>query len=440
MSAPLPPLSANQNAMLDFHWDFGSVAWFAPPGLGKTRTYLELIHRTGDETIIAAPKLVCQDTFPRENRKWGFNMPMRFLNGKEKHLRGREQISLITPEAMPWLVEKLKEERKPRYKLAVLDELSKWKNHRSVRAAAYQIIRPRIEFTIGGTGTPVGAHLKDLFGEIMALDGGETLGDDYERFIRTNFHEDPYTCRIVPYHDTEERLLKALRNRAISFDINDLDMPALKHVPYLLDMPAAAREAYAQMHAESAVEELDLYAVNAAVRSGKLRQMASGGVLDINGGRKYLHTAKAEVLKEILEENDGRPVMVFFEFMSDYLTICQVLGYDVPVLYGKTTSKDAQKWVKQWNAGRIPVFALHPRSAAYGLNLQDAGNIVVWFTVPWSYELINQGIARIWRQGQKNKVISYYLLVEKTEDERVYARVGEREGTHNRVMKGLLRA
>lgn len=439
MYSSTPPLNAMQEAMVDFHYDQGSVAWFACPGAGKTRAGLEVIHRTGDETLVVAPKLVCSNTWPAENKKWGYDLSMRFLSGREKHFRGREQVSLLNYENMAWAVERLKEERKPRYKLVLLDELSKIKNHASVRATAFQVLRPRVDYVIGGTGTPVGAHLKDLFGEMLAIDGGETLGNDYERFIRSYFHEDQHSRQLEPYHDTEAKLLKLLRRSAISFDINDLNMPELQHIPYHLDMPEAARVAYKAMHDESAVEDLDLYAVNAAVRSGKLRQMASGGVLDINGGRQYLHSAKAEVLKEILEENDGRPVMVFFEFLSDYVTICKTLGYEVPALYGKTKRRDADKWIRQWNAGKIPVFALHPRSASFGLNLQNAGNVVVFFSIPWSFEMVHQGIARLWRSGQKNNVIAYYLMVTDTEDERVYARVNSREGVHERIMHGLLR-
>jgi SNF2 family DNA or RNA helicase len=432
------PLSKGQQAAIDFHWDYGDVAWFMPPGYGKTRAWLELIHKTGDEALVFAPKLVCADTWPRENKKWGFDMSMRFLRGKEKHFRRREQISLINPENAAWVAEQLKEDRKSRYKVVILDEVSKWKNPSSVRSKALMSIRSRFDWHLSGTGTPVGAHLKDLFGEMLVTDGGRALGDDEERFLRNFFSYDEYSRKLEPYSDTEAKLLKLLREAAIAFDINDLDMPPLQHIPYILDMPADARTAYEEMHEESAHEELELYAVNAAVKSGKLRQMASGGVLDINGGRKYLHSAKAEVLKEILEENDGRPVLVFFEFLSDYVTICQTLGYEVPALYGKTKPRDATRWLKDWNAGRLPVFALHPRSAAYGLNMQDSGNVVVFFTIPWSYEMINQGIARLWRQGQKNKVRSYYLIVDKTEDERVYARVEERAETHQRIMEGLL--
>lgn len=431
-------LSKNQKAAIDFHWENGNVAHFMPPGMGKTRTWLDIIHRTGDEALIFAPKLVCADTWPRENKKWGYDLPMRFLSGsREKHFRGREQISLVNPENAQWAVEKLKEERKSRYKLLILDELSKWKNPASKRSEALQKIGSRFDYRIGGTGTPVGAHLHDLFGEILILDDGRALGTDQERFLRRYFNHDQYTQQLTPYSDSEQEIMDRLRDTAIAFDINDLDMPPLQHIPHYLDMPDEARRAYEDMHAESAVEELDLYAVNAAVRSGKLRQMASGGVVDMHGGRKYLHAAKAEHLRDILEENDGRPVLVFFEFVSDYVTICETLGYAVPVLYGKTKQKDAKKWLHQWNTGRLPVFALHPRSAAYGLNMQDSGNIVVWYTVPWSYEMINQGIARLWRQGQRNKVKSYYLLVEETEDERVFARTEERKAMHDRIMEGL---
>lgn len=433
-------LSKGQTAMIDFHMDYGNVAWFAPPGYGKTRGALEVLHQTGDRAIIFAPKLVCANTWPRENAKWDYRLPMRFLSGKNKHFKGNEQISLINPENAKWAVEQLKEHRRAPYKMVFFDELSKWKNAGSVRSKAWMEIRDRFEWSIGMTGTPVGAHLKDLYGEMLVVDGGVALGDDEERFLREHFYEDEYSKgKFDAYHDAEKNILRKLKYAAISFDINDLDMPELVHIAHDVDLPADARDAYNEMHKESAVEDLDLYAINAAVKSSKLRQITGGGAIDIHGGRKKLHSAKAEHLRDILDENDGRPVLVFFEFLSDYITICDVLGYQVPALYGKTTARDGARFIERWNKGRLPVLACHPRSASYGLNLQDAGNVVVWYTVPWSYEMVNQGIARLWRQGQKNKVRAYYLLVTDTEDERVFKRVKEREELHHRVMEGLLR-
>ncbi|MFA7333767.1 MAG: DEAD/DEAH box helicase [Kiritimatiellia bacterium] len=434
----MEPLLPHQNRAIDFALDRDSSNWFMPPGFGKTRSWLETIRHTGGRALVIAPKLVCLDTWPRENKKWGYNFTTRFLHGPQRHLRGREQISLINYEALPWLVDKLQEQRVMPYDQVIFDEVSKMKNSGSVRGKAWQIIANRFDYRSGGTGTPVGAHLSDLFGEMLAVDGGESLGASREQFIRKHFFEDPYTRRLEPYHDSEQVILDAIADRAISFDINDLSLPPITHIPHRLTMPDNVREQYVLMHEESAVEDLNLYAVNAAVKSGKLRQMASGGVIDSNLDRRYLHTAKAEYLKQILDDHDGRPVMVFFEFKADYASLCNVLKYDVPALHGATRAADGAKIVRDWNAGRLPVLALHPRSAAYGLNLQDSGNVIVWYTIPWSFEMLNQGTARLWRQGQKHKVMCYYLIVAETIDEDVYSRVGERANTHNRVMRGLL--
>lgn len=437
-SESLPPLSANQTRALDFALDRKGSAWFMPPGMGKTRTWLETINETDGHTLVVAPKLVCLDVWPRENKKWGHNFGMRFLHGKHKHLRKLPQLTLINYDGLPWLAEQLKTYRVLPFKQVIFDEVSKMKNPETQRVKSYLEWAGRLDYRNGGTGTPVGASPMDLFGEMLVCDNGRSLGNDFYKFRRSYFDKNEWTNQYEIYDGALDEILDRIAPRAISFDINDLDMPPLKDIPHYLDLPEDVREAYREMHDEGAHEELELLAVNAAVKSSKLRQMTGGGVIDIHGARKKLHNTKAEHLRDILDEHKGRPVMVFFEFVSDFQSICDVLKYEPPALYGKTKAKSAAKIIRDWNEGRVPVLALHPRSAAYGLNLQDSGHVIVWYTLPWSFEMVNQGIARLWRQGQKNKVLVYYLLVEGTEDERVFERVNEREETHNAVMKGLL--
>ncbi len=434
----LPALSKNQNKAIDWALDRKGSAWFMPPGMGKTRSWLEVIAETDEPTLVVAPKLVCMDVWPRENKKWGYDFGMRFLHGKNKHLRRLPQVSLINYDGLPWLVEQLRLQRTMPFKQIIFDEVSKMKNPESVRARRWLEIAGRFPYKIGGTGTPVGAHPIDLFGELLVCDGGRSLGQDFDRFKRQYFFECGDSGKLEPYHDAVDEILGRIRNTAIAFDINDLDMPPIKHIPHYLDLPDEARDAYEEMHKEGAVEALDLLAINAAVKSSKLRQMTGGGAIDMHGSRRKIHGAKAEHLRDILDEHNGRPVMVFFEFLSDFEAICNVLKYDPPALYGKTKASEASRIIKKWNAGKVPVLALHPRSAAYGLNLQDSGHVIVWYTLPWSFEMVNQGIARLWRQGQQNKVLVYYLLVEGTEDERVYERVGEREQMHDKIMKALI--
>jgi len=49
--------------------------------MGKTRADLEVINESQGRVLVLAPKLVCMSTWPAENKKWGYNFPMRFLHG-----------------------------------------------------------------------------------------------------------------------------------------------------------------------------------------------------------------------------------------------------------------------------------------------------------------------------------------------------------------------
>ena len=56
---------------------------------------------------------------------------------------------------------------------------------------------------------------------------------------------------------------------------------------------------------------------------------------------------------------------------------------------------------------------------AYGLNMQDGGRVIVWFTPTWNLELYQQANARLYRQGQAKPVLLYHIVATGTMDERV---------------------
>lgn len=441
----------SQKRALSWMADRQGSAIFMPPGFGKTRAWLEHISRSAGHVLVVAPKVVCMDTWPRESVKWGYDFEMRFLHGTKKTLDRLPHVSLINYEGLPWLAGALEAHDHKRFpfELVVFDELSKMKDVTTQRWKAMAPWLERFPQSTGGTGTPVGNHLKDLYGEVSAVDLGASLGvsrnpdaakaykEGYERFLRRWFEEDEYTHAITPTWDAEEEIMDAIADVAISFDINDLDMPPLKFVRHDLHLPADVRKQYEELQKSNLVQDLDVYAMNAAVKSGKKRQFASGAVYNMKRELVQLHNVKADHLRTLVGELQGSPLMIFFEYVHDYAKICEVLG-PVPAIYGGTPAREVPRLVKQWNDGKLPALALHPRSAAYGLNMQDSGHHIVFWTLPWSLELVKQGIGRLWRQGQRNKVFVHSLVVVDTEDERVWDRVQEKDGTHQRIMDGLL--
>ena len=151
----------------------------------------------------------------------------------------------------------------------------------------------------------------------------------------------------------------------------------------------------------------------AAVVTNKLLQFTNGAVYDDDRHVHEIHKLKLEALEELIEQANGKPVMVFYSFIHDFDRITAYLkNYTIRTI---KNSKDIQ----DWNEGKIEVLLVHPASVGHGLNLQDGGNIIIWFGLTYSLELYMQANARLHRQGQKQKVQVHHILCRNTIDEDV---------------------
>ena len=158
------------------------------------------------------------------------------------------------------------------------------------------------------------------------------------------------------------------------------------------------------------LKEID--AKNASVLCNKLSQMANGAVYTDDSDVARIHDQKLDALEDLIESANGNPLLVAYWFQHDLWRMKERFP-DIRVL---RSSED----IRDWNAGKIPVAAIHPASAGHGLNLQAGGSTLVWFGLTWSLELYQQTNARLWRQGQKaDTVVIHHLVTEGTIDERI---------------------
>lgn len=104
--------------------------------------------------------------------------------------------------------------------------------------------------------------------------------------------------------------------------------------------------------------------------------------------------------------------MVFYNFQHDLERIQKALKKLKMRVGVLKNSSDIAKW----NNKELDILLAHPASAAYGLNLQDGGNHIVWFGLNWSLELYQQANARLFRQGQKNTVFIHNLVIDECRD------------------------
>ena len=126
--------------------------------------------------------------------------------------------------------------------------------------------------------------------------------------------------------------------------------------------------------------------------------------------------------KELQTELQGKPLFVGYWYHHDLITL-QAAFPKAVVINSKTTSKQAAKIERDWNAGKIPLLLAQPASVAHGLNFQKAGGDVAWYSLVYDFELYDQFIKRLWRQGAIDKVMVHFLMTRGTIDEAIFEKL-----------------
>jgi len=425
MKPSMLPFHHYQDQAIDFALDRPGCNLFARPGKGKTRIALETIEATGKRTLIVAPLFPALTVWRQEADKWGYNFNMRVLHGKEKK-QGFEDVSVINYDGLAWLLKQPKLLKT--YDYIIYDEVSKMKNPGTNRFRRWRKHMPTFDYRLGLTGTPMGNRLIDLWGEMFVVDLGDSLGKTKYSFEAEFFIPHPYHHFVkTPRDDAQERIFELIKPNAMALDYMVDEMPGLHHNAINLELPEAARKAYEEMKKSMMVGDTEIMAVNAGVKSAKLRQIAAGSVYDSEGDVINLHKAKQTALRDLVDELQGDPLLLFFEFRHDLTAIKKVVGDNVPVLNGDTKPSSMADIVAQWNRGEITVLACHPKTAGMGGNMQESGRNVCFYTLPWSLEDVEQGTDRVWRQGQKRDVIVHYLICVDTKDEDVFEAIQNKQ-------------
>ena len=200
-------------------------------------------------------------------------------------------------------------------------------------------------------------------------------------------------------------------------------------------MSPAEKDVYEEMKQDLilSLPDGEVTAANAAVLTGKLLQLASGAIYTDDGSTVRIHDRKLDALEDIIEGMNGRPLLVGYWFKHDYDRIAQRLT-ETGIPFERL---DSEASLKRWNAGKILVGLAHPASTGHGLNLQEGGNTICWFSPTWSLELYQQMNARLFRQGQKAEtVVITHIVTKGTVDARVLKALAEKD----RIQEALIDA
>nr|WP_080637211.1 DEAD/DEAH box helicase [Enterocloster clostridioformis] len=422
-------------------------------GLGKTVTTLTAIKELKynrfqvRKVLVIAPKKVAEGTWTKEAAKWDHTKMLRVspvLGSQTKRIKALNtpaDIYITNRENVVWLVDYYRNAWP--FDMVVVDESSSFKSHSAKRFKALASVGERIERMVELTGTPSPNGLDDLWAQVFLLDGGERLGKRYTHFRERYFQPDKrgadgmvYSYEAKP--GSEEGILEKISDICISMKAEDyLQLPDITYHEIPVELDAKALKSYCELEREMVLQlpedGEDISVTSAAALSNKLLQLANGAIYDEDRQVHEVHGCKVEAFMELVESLQGKPALVFYNYQHDRTRLLEALKKTGLRVRELKTPQDED----DWNARRIDILLTHPASSAYGLNLQQGGNHVIWFGLTWNYELYTQANKRLHRQGQQEKVIIHHLVCIGTRDEDVMQALQRKDDVQNWVMESL---
>lgn len=430
---------------------------FLDCGLGKCLITLSALYDLNPRghVLIVAPKNIAQSTWIDEIRKW--NLPLRtdsfIVNEKGKKLSKAKRMEKYEslPDAPPtiWFINRElladlvdnmpKHRNRPvwYFPTVILDESQSFKSHKSERFKALKSVRPCIERLIELTGTPAPNGPMDLWSQIYLLDQGKRLGTSITGYRETFFYESKFAngfpVEWSPKPGAEDEIYRRISDITVSIKNPNLKLPTVTYNDIMVHMDDDEKKLYRQFVKDKVLplaEDNEVIAANAAVLQNKLSQIASGTIyMDEHHNFAVIHNHKLDMLEYVVE-NTNSPVLVAYWFNCDIGRIMERLPQ--AVLFD-----GSGKMQKEWNGGRIPVLLIHPASAGFGLNIQEGGHTLVWYTLPWSLEAYQQTNARLNRQGQKHPVVIHRLLTEHTVDTKIMNALNAKDQTQKTLLDAI---
>ena len=361
--------------------------------------------------LVLAPMRVAVEVWPVEAKLWAPELRVVVCHGSPKQrwlalTDDTADVVVATYDNLQWLAE----QNLPRFDGVVYDELTRLKNPSGKRFKACEKIVADIPIRWGLTASFTSNGLEDTFGQCKAVDTA-ILGRAKGVFLQQYFY-----CLNRDYNDWAakpgalEQVMERIKPYTFVVEAHEYkdSLPPLYtvHLPVAMDLKPYRKLAH------DLVLEYGGYTItagDAAVVTGKLQQLASG-FLYTDTGSMWLSYHKFDRLQELLDEAQHPCSIICYNFIEELDELKRRLKNLVTL-----DDKDA---IARWNRGEVPLLAIHPASAQYGLNLQHGGHTMIWLSLPWSLTAYEQTIGRLHRSGQKHAVQVYIMQTAGTVDVR----------------------
>lgn len=410
------------------------------PGTGKTRSVLEAFdrHKKSEpkaKLIVIAPLSILEPAWGADIKKFTPHLKyvVAYASNRQTAFNADVDIYITNHDAVKWLktdgnYTKYTQKRD----WLVVDESTAFKNATTQRSKALQKISGAYSKRILMTGTPVPNTICDVWHQILCVDGGQRLGSSFYRFRSQVCNPVPVfgMPNIAKWEDkpgATDWVMDMIRDISIRYAAEDcLDLPENRVQTLYIDLPRAIRNKYDQLAIDSVVllQDKVINAVHAGSRLKKLLQLCTGAVYDNDGKAKLAHTARYELVADLVEQRP-HPCVVAYNWKHERQQLQELAdkrGISMAFIDGEVNPRHRTRIVDEFQAGKIKMLACHPQAAGHGLTL-TAGKTTIWCSPTYNSEHFQQLNRRVHRAGQTEKTETILIAANHTAENEVYEKL-----------------
>jgi SWI/SNF-related matrix-associated actin-dependent regulator of chromatin subfamily A-like protein 1 len=263
---------------------------------------------------------------------------------------------------------------------------------------------------------------RDRFGQ-WHIDGATNL-EELNNMLRA-------TCYI---RRTKEQVLK--------------ELPEVRHAPVYMEIDAKSMTEYKKAkddivkyvmeRAKEIAKELGEPVGSAAVRA-KIRAESNEHLVRMSVLRKIAAKGKIKAVAEIVDSliDAGEKVVIAAHHRDVVDELANRYG-NMKIQGGMNVEsvEAVKRRFQEESTEEAPVIVLSIQAAKTGHTLTAASN-VVFVELPWTPADVDQTYSRCHRLGQKNAVVSTYLLAKGTIDEEIFSLINQKRDIINAAIEGI---
>lgn len=293
----------------------------------------------------------------------------------------------------------------PLIKSVVFDEAQELRHRTSHKYKAAKHVAKAVDFRLGLSATPIYNYGGEIYNVLNVLEPGE-LGtwEEFEREWCSYEWGKPTIQNPKAFGIYAREVGLMLRRTRVEVR---RELPGITIVPHTIEADTAI------------LDKMEGQAVELAKTILKQKQDFKGQIMQASAEfdlklRQATGIAKAPYVAEFVKfliENDNEKVVLFAWHREVYSILMAKLAAFNPVMYTGTESPTQKETSKQaFIKGDSKVIMISLRAGAGLDGLQDAAHIAVVAELDYSPGVHEQNLGRIYRDGQAEGVIAYFML------------------------------